>query len=173
MLSRGKLDYISKIEGQKKLLKSCKIVPDPLFIENNGTYIQKKCDDAQTDNEYLKAFYFYGRFNKQYFSRTVPFNRSDILKLCFWDFLSMNRRKKYDPETSKSDFTSKFDRLARQACCGEINERNSLDRFLLLCLSYENPGQFLKEAIMYYVYSESEKSKEELEKSKEFREMLK
>ena len=105
-------------------------------------------DGTFTQDDDLKSFYNYRRFQKQYNVKTIAYSRSDILKLAFWDFLG--RKKKYNPRLGPTDFIKFFAKhVARYTCCANINKSNSLDRFLLLCLEHEDPVLFLKEAIAY------------------------
>ena len=62
----------------------------------------------------------------------------------------MDRMKNYNSALGVEDFTTYFDDdVAPDTCCAAINESNSLDRFLLLCLEHEDPILFLRKAIAY------------------------
>lgn len=147
LVSRGINEFVSGLdkEGEGKLIgrtgnpqSGCNSL---FLLQEDGTFTQ---DDG------LKSFYHYSRFQKQYYVKTIAYSRSDILKLAFWDFLSRKRKKKYNPRLGPTDFIKFFAKhVARYTCCANINKSNSLDRFLLLCLEHEDPVLFLKEAIAY------------------------
>lgn len=145
IISRGKEKFISELDDEGKLTGCCPLIPTPLFIRReDGTLTQNEQDD------YLRIFYYYRRFSKQYFSKALAYSRSDILKLAFWSFVGRSRKKKYNPELGPDEFITYFDDdVAPDTCCAAINESNSLDRFLLLCLEHKEPVLFLKEAIAY------------------------
>ena len=155
IISRGKEKFISELDDEGKLTGCCPLIPTPLFIRReDGTLTQNEQD------EYLRTFYDYMRFNKQYFSKALAYSRSDILKLAFWSFMGRSRKKKYNPELGPDEFITYFDEdVASDTCCAAINESNSLDRFLLLCLEHEEPVLFLKEAIAYQKTLPKKKSK--------------
>ena len=147
LVGRGMNAFVSGLEkeGEGKLIgrtgnpqSGCNFL---FLLQEDGTFTQ---DDD------LKSFYNYRRFQKQYNVKTIAYSRSDILKLAFWDFLGRKRKKKYNPRLGPTDFIKFFAKhVARYTCCANINKSNSLDRFLLLCLEHEDPVLFLKEAIAY------------------------
>lgn len=144
IISRGKEKFVADLDDERKLIgRVCKTHAGhtPLFLlQENSTF---------TQNEDLELFYPYTRFQKQYYAKTSAYSRSDILKLAFWSFLGS--RQNYNSKLGPVDFTDYFDGdVARNTCCAVINESNSLDRFLLLCLAHEDPIQFLKKVIAFY-----------------------
>ena len=134
LVSRGMNAFVSGLEkeGEGKLIgrtgnpqSGCNFL---FLLQEDGTFTQ---DDD------LKSFYHYRRFQKQYNVKTIAYSRSDILKLAFWDFLGRKRKKKYNPRLGPTDFIKFFAKhVARYTCCATINKSNSLDRFLLLCLEH-------------------------------------
>ena len=148
MISRGKNAFVSGLdkEGEGKIIgrtRNALLDSHPLFLLRE--------DDTFAQDDDLKSFYHYRRFQKQYYEKTTAFSRSDILKLAFWDFIVRRKMKKYIPKFGPGEFIDYFDtEVAPDTCCAEINESNSLDRFLLLCLEHEDPIQFLKETIIFY-----------------------
>ena len=156
IISRGKEKFVADLDDEGKLISrsfNSQTNCTPLFLlRQDGTLTQDGLDDC------LMSFYHYGRFTKQYFTKILAYSRSDILKLSFWGFLGS--RTRYNPQLGPIDFTDYFDGdVARDTCCAAINESNSLDRFLLLCLKHEEPVLFLKEAIAYQKTLPKKKSK--------------
>lgn len=148
ILSRGKEKFVAELEDEGKLISyniDDRTSYTPLFLlRDDGTLTQDGLDDC------LKIFYPYRKFSKQYYEKTKAFSRSDIIKLAFWGFLGRTRKKKYNPSLGPDEFTTCFDDdVAPDTCCAAINELNSLDRFLLLCLEHADPVQFLKDTIAY------------------------
>lgn len=146
MVSKGKNAFVSGLdkEGERKIIgRTRNALPDCNFL-----FLLRE-DDTFTQDDDLKSFYHYRRFQKQYYEKTMAFSRSDILKLAFWRFL-VDRMKNYNSALGVEDFTTYFDDdVAPDTCCAAINESNSLDRFLLLCLEHEDPILFLRKAIAY------------------------
>ena len=111
--------------------------------DNTGKNSEKK----KKELSFKEAFYSCSRFEKQYLYKTLPYTRSDIIKLAFWDYAANPENLKKDSKERIADFIIEFKlNVAQQTCCAMINTNNALDRFLLLCLEHDNPIGFLKEA---------------------------
>lgn len=152
-ISRGKEEFIASIEDKGKVLVyNGKHAVDavPLFnISNAGIPI------PDADYPFKNSFYSSAQFKRQYIDKSEPYTRNEILKLAFWNFVGDlddydSFISKEDAELRKDEFISYFnDDVAPLTCCAAVNERNSLDRFLLLCLEHIYPIKFLEEAIAY------------------------
>jgi len=148
IISQGKEKFVSKLEDYNRIImyeSDCKKGADPLFIiEDSNSLYQKKCEPK------YDHFYDHNRFKKQYFDKSEPFKRRDILKLAFWDWILDKENKQKPLDVRVADFVSYFDfEVAKATCCSPINTNNSLDKFLLLCLEKPDPIQFLKKAYAY------------------------
>lgn len=152
VISRGKEEFIGSIDDSGKVLmfnERQRPGITPLFrISDAGLPIP-------ADLSFKKVFYSSAKFKRQYNDKSKPYTRNDILKLAFWKFVGeLDDYDSFEPETEadlrKDEFISYFnDDVSIITCCARINERNSLDRFLLLCLEHTYPILFLEEAISY------------------------
>lgn len=158
-ISRGKEEFIASIEDSGKVLvynelQSANFVP--LFrISDAGLPV------PDADMPFKKIFYSSAKFRRQYIDKSEPYTRNDILKLAFWTFVAElddydtfdtkdEEELKHAIDLRKDDFISYFnEKVAPQTCCTLINESNSIDKFLLLCLEHIYPIVFLEEAIAY------------------------
>lgn len=152
VISRGKEEFIGSIDDSGKVL---------MFNERQRSDITPlfRISDAglpiPADLSFKKVFYSSAKFKRQYNDKSEPYTRNDILKLAFWKFVGeLDDYDSFEPKTEadlrKDEFISYFnDDVSIITCCARINERNSLDRFLLLCLEHTYPILFLEEAISY------------------------
>ena len=151
-ISHGKEEFIGSIDDSGKVL---------MFNERQRSDITPlfRISDAglpiPADLSFKRVFYSSAKFKRQYNDKSEPYTRNDILKLAFWKFVGeLDDYDSFEPKTEadlrKDEFISYFnDDVSIITCCARINERNPLDRFLLLCLEHTYPILFLEEAISY------------------------